>query len=299
MKGLKMTTTMTPDIDTIKARMKATWMLGDYGTFAQYMVLGALELLESWQIPPGSKLLDVGCGTGQIAIPAARAGIYVTGVDIATNSLTQARARAAVEGLKVHFDEGDAEALPYLDASFDTVVSLVGAMFAPRPERVSSELIRVCRSDGRIIMVNWTPSGFVGQMFKTVAKYVPPPQGIPSAMLWGDEATVRERFRDGIKALTLTRGMYSSFNYPFAVPEVVEFFKQDYGPMQRAFAVLETTSQNNLRHDLEQVFSSHNKATDGTTSLEAEYLEVIAVRSRYSSPSILKTFTPQKNSHNF
>jgi SAM-dependent methyltransferase len=288
MKELKMTTTITPDIDTIKARLKATWMSGDYGTFAKYMVPGALELLESWQIPPGSQMLDVGCGAGQIAIPAARAGIYVTGVDIATNSLEQARARAAVEGLKAHFDEGDAEALPYPDASFDTVVSLVGAMFAPRPERVASELTRVCRPGGRIMMVNWTAAGFVGQMFKAVAKHVPPPQGVPSAMLWGDEPTVRERFREGIKALTLTRGSYPSFNYPFAVPEVVEFFKQNYGPMQRAFAVLGPTSQEKLRHDLEQVFSAYNRATDGTTSLEAEYLEVIAIRSRYSSASILK-----------
>ncbi len=282
-----MTATLTPDIDTIKTRMKATWMSGDYGVFAQYMVPGALELLESWQIPPGSKLLDVGCGAGQIAIPAARAGVNVTGVDIATNSLAQARDRAAVEGLEVHFDEGDAERLPYPDEWFDTVVSLVGAMFAPRPERVASELIRVCRPDGRIIMVNWTAAGFVGQMFKAVAKHVPPPQGVPSAMLWGDEATVRERFREGIKALTLTRRMYPSFNYPFAVPEVVEFFRENYGPMQRAFAVLESTSQEKLRHDLEQVFSAYNRATDGTTRLEAEYLEVIAIRSRYSSPSTL------------
>jgi ubiquinone/menaquinone biosynthesis C-methylase UbiE len=287
MKELNMTTA-TPDMETIKTRMKATWMSGDYGTFAKYMVPGALELLESWQIPLGSHLLDVGCGAGQIAIPAARAGVHVTGVDIATNSLEQARARAAVEGLEVHFDEGDAEALPYPNASFDTVVSLVGAMFAPRPERVAAELIRVCRPDGRIIMVNWTPSGFIGQMFKAVAKHVPPPGGVPSAMLWGDEAIVRERFREGIKALTLTRRMYPSFNYPFAVPEVVEFFKQNYGPTQRAFAVLESTSQEKLRHDLEQVFSAYNRATDGTTSLEAEYLEVIAVRSRYSSASILR-----------
>jgi ubiquinone/menaquinone biosynthesis C-methylase UbiE len=277
------TTIVTPDIATIKARMKTTWMAGDYGTFAQYMAPGALEILASWNISPGSSLLDVGCGAGQIAIPAARAGVQVTGVDIATNSLEQARARAAVEGLKVHFDEGDAEALPYPSASFDTVVSLVGAMFAPRPERVASELIRVCRPDGRIIMVNWTATGFVGQMFKAIAQYVPPPQGVPSAMLWGDEATVRERFRDGIKALTLTRRMYPSFNYPFAVPEVVAFFRQNYGPTQRAFVALESTAQEKLRGDLEKVFSTYNRATDGTTSLEAEYLEVIAVRSRYSS----------------
>ena len=150
------TTTLatTPDMDAIKARLKATWMAGDYGTFAKYMEPGALEILAGWKIPPGSRMLDVGCGAGQITIPAARAGVQATGVDIATNSLEQARARAAAERLEVRFDEGDAEALPYPEGSFDAVVSLVGAMFAPRPERVAAELVRVCRSGGRIIMVN-------------------------------------------------------------------------------------------------------------------------------------------------
>jgi ubiquinone/menaquinone biosynthesis C-methylase UbiE len=271
--------TTTVDIDTIKTRMKATWMAGDYGTFAKYMEPGALEILSGWQIPAGTKLLDVGCGAGQLAIPAARAGVQVTGVDIATNSLEQARARATTEGLNVQFDEGDAEGLPYPDASFDTVVSLVGAMFAPRPERVAAELTRVCRPGGRILMVNWTASGFVGQMFKAIAKHVPPPQGVPSAMLWGDETTVKERLNAGIKELNLTKRIYPSWSYPFAVPEVVEFFRQNYGPTQRAFAALEPTAQEALRRDLEQVFSAHNRATDGTTRLEGEYLEVIAIRS--------------------
>jgi SAM-dependent methyltransferase len=239
---------------------------------------GALELLSSWQLSPGSTLLDVACGAGQIAIPAARTGVRVTGVDIATNSLEQARARAAAEGLTLQFDEGDAEALPYPDASFDTVVSLVGAMFAPRPERVAAELVRVTRRGGRIIMVNWTPNGFVGQMFKAIAKHVPPPPGVPPAGLWGDEATVRERFGSRVSDLNLTRGSYPAFDYPFGVPEVVAFFRQNYGPMKRAFAVLEIEAQDALRTDLEAVFSSHNRAQNGTTSLIAEYLEVVALR---------------------
>lgn len=271
-------TVKTPDMDTIKARMKATWMAGDYGTFARYMEPGALEILASWQIPPGSRLLDVACGAGQIAIPAARAGVLVTGVDIATNSLEQARVRAAAEGLSVPFDEGDAEALPYPDASFDTVVSLVGAMFAPRPERVAAELVRVTRPGGRIIMVNWTPTGFVGSMFRAIAKHVPPPPGVPAAGLWGDEQTVRERLKNGVAELNLTRGVYPAFDYPFGVPEVVEFFRQNYGPTGRAFAALEPDAQDALRRDLEEVFSNYNRATDGTTSLEAEYLQVVARR---------------------
>ena len=266
--------TTTTDMDALKARMKATWMAGDYGTFATYMEPGALKMLASWRLEPGTTLLDVGCGAGQIAIPAARAGLRVTGVDIATNSLAQARARAKAEGLQVRFEAGDAEALPYPDASFDTVVSLVGAMFAPRPERVAAELIRVTRPGGRIIMVNWTPTGFVGQMFRAIAKHVPPPPGVPPAGLWGDEATVRERLGRGVRDLNLTRGLYPAFDYPFAVPEVVEFFRQNYGPMQRAFAALEPDTQRALRADLEDVFSTFNRAADGTTSLIAEYLEV-------------------------
>lgn len=279
-----LTAEMTPEMEALKTRLKDTWMAGDYGTFAQYMEPGALQLLGDWKIPAGARLLDVACGAGQIAIPAARAGIDVTGIDIASNWIEQARDRATAEGLTAQFDTGDAEELPYPDASFDVVVSLVGAMFAPRPELVAVELARVCRPGGRIIMVNWTPSSFVGQMFKAISRHVPPPPGMPSAVLWGDESTVRERLRVGITALTMTHRIYPLFDYPFAVPEVVEFFRQNYGPVNRAFTALDATGQQALRKDLEQAFSEYNRATDGTTSLEAEFLEVIAIRD--SSPNL-------------
>lgn len=167
--------TMPPEMESLKARLKATWMAGDYGHFAKYLEPGALEFLARLAVAPGTRMLDVGCGAGQIAIPAARAGVRVTGVDIALNSIEQARARALAESLDIRFDEGDAEMLAFDDGSFDLVVSLIGAMFAPRPERVAAELIRVCRPAGRIVMANWTPEGFVGQMFKTIGKHVPPP----------------------------------------------------------------------------------------------------------------------------
>lgn len=189
--------TMTPEMESLKARLKATWMAGDYGHFAKYLEPGALGFLERLSITPGTRMLDVGCGAGQIAIPAARAGVRVTGVDIAVNLVEQARARTQAEGLDVRFDEGDAEMLPYEDGSFDLVVSLIGAMFVPRPERVAAELVRVCRSAGHIIMANWTPEGFVGQMFKTIGKHVPAPPLMPSPLLWGNEAVVCERLRDG------------------------------------------------------------------------------------------------------
>ena len=276
-KGVPMTQEMAPEMETLKARLKATWMAGDYGTFAKYLEPSAMEFLGRIPIPAGTEMLDVACGAGQISIPAARDGARVTGVDIATNSIEQARARAQDEGLDARFDEGDAEMLPYRDASFDVVASLFGAMFAPRPDRVAAELVRVCRPGGRIVMGNWTPGGFVGQMFKIIGKHVPPPALMPSPLLWGDEATVRERLGEGVAELTLTKRQYP-FNYPFPPSEVVEHFRTYYGPTNRAFSALDEAGQDALRRDLEQLWTDHNTDTDGTTRYDSEYLEVVAVR---------------------
>ncbi len=268
---------MTPEMETLKARLKATWMLGDYGHFAKYLEPSAMEFLARLPIQAGTRMLDVACGAGQISIPAARAGARVTGVDIATNSIEQARARAQTEGLDARFDEGDAEMLPYEDASFDLVASLFGAMFAPRAERVAAELVRVCRPEGQVVMGNWTPEGFIGQMFKIIGKHVPPPPLMPSPLLWGDEATVRERLREGIVELRLTKLSYP-FHYPFPPSEVVEHFRTYYGPTNRAFTALDDAGQAALRRDLERLWSEHNSDTEETTSIESEYLEVVAVR---------------------
>jgi SAM-dependent methyltransferase len=268
---------MTPEMESLKARLKTTWMSGDYAQFAKPMEPGALEFLERCAIRPGTEMLDVGCGAGQIAIPAARAGVRVTGVDIAANQVEEARSRAIAEGLDARFEEGDAEMLPYADASFDVVVSLIGAMFAPRPDRVAAELVRVCRPAGRIIMANWTPEGFVGQLFKAMGKHVPPPPLMPSPLLWGNEPTVRERFQDHVSELKVTRRQYP-FSYPFGPAEVVEFYRMYYGPTNRAFAGLDADRQAALREDLEQLWTQHNRATDGTTLYGGEYLEVVAVR---------------------
>ncbi len=276
---MNMTTemTMTPEMQSLKTRLKATWMSGDYGTFAKPMEPGALEFLERLAIKPGTKMLDIGCGAGQIAIPAARAGVMVTGVDIATNQIEQARARARDEGLKVQFEEGDAEMLSYADGSFDVVISLIGAMFAPRPERVAAEMLRTCRPGGRIIMANWTPAGFVGQMFKIIGKHVPPSPLMPSPLLWGNESTVLERFQTGVTELKLTKRQYP-FQYDLKPSDVVEFYRNYYGPTNRAFAALDDTGQAALHQDLEQLWTEHNQASDGTTRYGSEYLEVIATR---------------------
>ena len=269
--------TLTPEMEALKARLKATWQAGDYGTFATYLEPGALEFLARLNLKPGTRLLDVATGAGQIAIPAARAGAVVTGIDIAANSIEQARARARAEGLSAQFDEGDAENLPYDNASFDVTVSLIGAMFAPRPDRVAAELVRVTRPGGQIVMANWTAEGFVGQMFKLIGQHVPPPAIMPPPVKWGDEATVRERFRDGIAELKLTKRLYP-FRYPFAPAEVVEFYRLYYGPMNRAFAGLNEQGQAALRRDMEALWMAHNRSGNGITFTEPEYLEIVATR---------------------
>lgn len=263
-------------VDELKTRLRHTWSTGDYGRFSRYMERDAEAFYRRLPIKPGAQLLDVGCGAGQLSLIAARAGARVTGCDIAANWLTQARRSAAAEGLTIVFEEGDAEALPYEDATFDVVVSLIAAMFAPRPELVASELTRVCRPGGIIAMANWTGPGFVGQMFKTIAKHIAP-SGMPSPVLWGDEPTVRERLRSGIASLDCSRHLYE-LSYPFSPADVVEFFRANYGPMTRAFASIGEEAQRQLRGELTELWSRHNRATDGTTKVDAEYLQVVAVR---------------------
>jgi len=269
-------TQITEELDQLKLRLKTIWMSGDYDLFARYMEKDAELFFRRLGIKPGTRLLDVGCGAGQLALIAAREGAIVTGCDIATNWLKHARIRAAAEELEVAFDEGDAEKLPYEAAQFDAVVSLIGAMFAPRPELVASELTRVCRPGGLIAMANWTPGGFVGQMFKTIARHIAP-SGMPSPVLWGDESIVRGRLREGIADLRCTPRVYH-FNYPFSPNGAVEFFRVYYGPMSRAFASLDDAAQACLRSELIDLWSANNLADGGATSVEAEYLEVIATR---------------------
>jgi SAM-dependent methyltransferase len=267
----------SPEMSALKSRLKSTWMAGDYGHFSKYLEAESLKFLSRLNIAPGTRMLDVACGAGQISIPAAFAGANVTGVDIATNLIEQARARAQAENVPVRFDEGDAEDLPYEDGTFDLVVSLIGAIFAPRPERVAAELLRVCRSGGRIVMANWTPEGHVGQMFKVIGKYVPPPPLMAPPMKWGEEATIRERLGDGLSSLNMTRRMFS-LNFPFSPAEVVELFRVYYGPTNRAFAALDEEKRNSLRLEMEQLWTENNRASDGSTQVEGEYLLVEGIR---------------------
>ena len=270
------TNTVVPEMDGLKTRLNTIWTAGDYDRFSRYTEGGAREFYERLQIAPGRRLLDVGCGSGQLALLAAKDGVEVTGVDIAANWVERAQARARAEGVTARFEVADAEALPFEAASFDVVVSLIGAMFAPRPDLVAQELLRVCTPGGTLAMANWTAEGFVGQMFKNVAKFIGP-SGMPSPVLWGNEATVQERLRPGLSTLSLTRRQYL-FSYPFPPSEVVEFFRLYYGPTNRAFASLDAEGQAHLRRDLETLWAAHNQAGPDCTTVYGEYLEVIGIR---------------------
>ncbi|MFI5105695.1 MAG: class I SAM-dependent methyltransferase [Terriglobales bacterium] len=269
--------TVSPDLAQLKSGMKAAWMAGDFGQIATFVSGEAQAFVDRLGIQPGARFLDVACGTGNSAIPAARAGAKVTGVDIATNLLEQAKKRAAAEHLDVRFEEGDAEELPFPDRSFDMVVSMFGAMFAPRPERVAEEFLRVCRPGGVIAMANWTSQGFVAKSNQVTARMVPPPPGVPLPVLWGDESTVQQRLGPGCAQLTCTRRKMV-MAYPFPPKEMLAFFRRYLGPTQMAFSRLDAAGQATLATQLEALWAEHNTATDGTTAVEGEYLEVRAIR---------------------
>jgi len=268
-------TSASTGIEALKAKLKATWMDGNYDYFSRFMQEGAAEFVERLELQPGSTFLDVACGSGQLALIAARKGVRATGVDIASNLIVAARGRAASGGLDIRFDEGDAEALPYPVASFDVVATMFGAMFAPRPELVATELVRVCRPGGTIAMANWTREGFIGQMFKAFARFIAP-AGMPSPVLWGDEETVKERLGARSAELNLSRVMFR-FDYPFSPAQVVEFFRQNYGPTTRAFGTLDASRQDELRAELTALWSVYNCSNDpARTIVDAEYLQVTA-----------------------
>ncbi|MGI8494895.1 MAG: class I SAM-dependent methyltransferase [Pyrinomonadaceae bacterium] len=270
-------TEMTSEMETLKTKLHKVWTAGDFGRIAKSYENGAADFVARLNLQARTRVLDVACGAGNLSLPASRAGAVVTGVDIAENLIEQARVNAENENLKIQFDVGDAENLSYDDASFDAIVTMFGAMFAPRPEIVAAELKRVCRSGGTIAMANWTPTGFIGQLFKLTGKHVPPPPNMPSPVLWGDETTVKVRLKDGISGLKMTPQKIT-FKFPFSPVETVEHFREYYGPAQMAFKALDDDTQAALRRELEALWTENNQATDGTTEVESEYLEVIAVR---------------------
>lgn len=265
------------NFEQLKDRMRQTWMDGDFGQIARHATKAAEEFVERLTLSPGMRVLDVACGTGNLTIPAARKGAQMVGVDIAPNLVEQARQRAEAEGLEVSFEEGDAEQLNYPDASFDLVMSMFGAMFAPRPEKVSEELMRVCRRGGIVAMANWTPTGFSGKMFALSARYVSPPAEVPPPVLWGEESVVRERLNSYAAKIEMAQRRIL-FEFPFPPKEVVQLFRTYFGPTKTAFSKLDEAGKTSYATDLEDLWSEHNESSDGRTVVQSEYLEVIATK---------------------
>jgi SAM-dependent methyltransferase len=267
-----------PDLQSLKARQKAIWETGDFGQIARYNEPAAEEFMARLPLQRGMRVLDVACGTGSLALIAARQGCVVTGLDIASNLVAQARARAAQERLPIEFHEGDAEALPYGPASFDAVLSMYGVMFAPRAEVAAAELLRVTKPGGFIGLANWTPEGFIGKMFTIFSAFSRPVSGMASPLLWGTEEAVQSRLGRGAREFRFSRRK-ARLRYPFDPAGTVEFFRQYYGPTRCAFASLDKLKQLALRLQLEQLQSEHNiSALPDTTETLAEYLQVIAYR---------------------
>jgi ubiquinone/menaquinone biosynthesis C-methylase UbiE len=269
--------TDAPDLQAVTEVQQQVWSTGD---FAKIGVSGQIvqeQLCEAVDVLPGRRVLDVACGAGNGAIAAARRNCVAVGLDYVPALLDRGRERAAAEGYAIEFVEGDAQALPFEDASFDYVISTFGAMFAPDQEKTAAELLRVCRPGGKIGMANWTPTGLVGGgFFRVNAEHAPPPPGVAPPVLWGTEERLRELFGDGISELTITK-QYLTFRYPS--PEAwLEFFREYFGPMMMAFARVGEEGAAALERDLLDVMREANRAGDEALVAPAEYLEVVAVR---------------------
>jgi SAM-dependent methyltransferase len=264
------------DADPLVTRNRAVWSVGEFDRVAAGYRHDAEALIERLDLAPGERVLDLACGSGNLALPAARTGAAVTGIDIAPQLLVTARERAAAEGLSIPFEEGNAEGLALGDASFDTIVSLFGVMFAPRPERVVAELMRVVRPGGRIALGHWTPSSLIGDVLRAHTSLVPPPAGVPSPLAWGDDTTVRERLA-GASSVTLTRRR-ATFRFPFPPQAVATLFCEAYGPTIRTLQALDDAGRERLHRAMTEIWAQANLATDGSTVAESEFLEILAVR---------------------
>jgi SAM-dependent methyltransferase len=266
----------TPDFDAIKQRQQQTWASGDFHVVAARIMLVAEQLCDSADLHAGWRVLDVATGSGNAAIAAARLGCHVVGVDYVPALLERGRRRAAAEGLEVEFLEGDAESLPFPDSSFDAVTSVFGSMFAPDQPRAAAELLRVCRPGGTIALASWTPDGFIGELFRTVSRHVPPPAGLQSPMLWGSEGHLRELFGDGIESLEATE---RTFTWRFtSAEELVTFFRLWYGPTLKAFAALEDTKRDALEIDLIELANRFDRLAEDGIAIPATYTEAVAVK---------------------
>jgi len=264
------------DLGALKTRQQGAWSSGDYAVVGTTLQIVGEELCEALDIRAGHKVLDVAAGNGNATLAAARRWCDVVSTDYVASLLERGRLRAAADGLSIEFKEADAEALPFADGSFDVVVSTFGVMFTPDQDRAAAELLRVCRSGGKIGLANWTPEGFIGQLFKILGKYLPPPTGARSPALWGTRPRITEMF--GPSALTI-HAVPRDFMFRYRSPEhFLEIFRNYYGPMLKAFAALDAANQQGLRDDQLALIGRMNRAEDGTMIVPSEYLEIVIIR---------------------
>ena len=264
------------DLAAIKTRQQAAWSSGDYAVVGTTLQIVGEELCEALDLRAGRKVLDVAAGNGMVSLAAARRWCEVVSTDYVPSLLERGRARASAEGLTIEFREADAEALPFADGSFDTVVSTFGVMFTPNQDRAAAELARVCKSGGKIGLANWTPEGFIGQVFKTLGKYIPPPAGAKSPLLWGTRARLNEMFAPVATSIEIEP---HHFNFRYRSAEhFLDVFKTYYGPMLKAFAALDEANQTGLKNDLHALIARMNKADDGTMVVASEYLQVVIAK---------------------
>ena len=274
-----MQATATPEVTTdlvaLKGRQQAAWASGDYAVIGTTLQIVGESLAEACDLRTDERVLDVAAGNGNATLAAARRGCRVTSTDYVAALLDRAAERAAAERLEVSFQQADAEALPFADASFDAVVSTFGVMFAPDHVRSAAEMMRVCRPGGRIGLANWTPDGFIGQLFKTLGKHITPPPGVQSPALWGTEAHLRRLFG---KAATIaaTKRVFN-FRYRSAA-HFVDVFRTWYGPVHKAFAALPGEKGEALERDLTALIDASNRARPHSLVVPSEYLEIVVAR---------------------
>ena len=265
-----------PDYAAIKQRQQATWASGDFAIIGVTLQIVGESLAEAADIRAGERVIDIAAGNGNATLAAARRFARVTSTDYVPALLDKGRARAAAEGLDVEFREADAEALPFGDGSFDVALSTFGVMFTPDHVRCASEMARVVRAGGRIAFASWTPEGFLGQMFRTIGKHVPPPAGVQSPLLWGTETHVNELFGNYASDIRMQRRI---FHFRYASPDhMLQVFRDFYGPVHMVFRALDEQGRELLERDLLAVLASANTAGQASLVIPAEYMEVVMTR---------------------
>ena len=265
--------TATVDLAAVKNRQHGAWSSGDYAIVGTTLQIVGEDLCEALDLRAGQMVLDVAAGNGNVSLAAARRWCDVTSTDYVPALLERGRQRAAADRMKIEFKEADAEALPFADATFDAVVSTFGVMFTPDQDKAAAEMLRVCRPRGKIGLANWTPEGFIGQLFKTIGAHLPPPAGVKSPALWGTKSRIVELFGTAAEHIGAEPRMYT---FRYRSPEhFMEVFKTYYGPTLKAFAALEPQPQAALHNDIVMLISRFNRSGDNTMVVPSEYLEVV------------------------